>query len=117
MNTEIYMKKIYSMDNLRLAHRNAKRDKSHYREVKMVDSNPEFYLKIIQDMLDSETYQVSAYKVSKINDKGKERELYKLPYFPDRIIQWAIMHKGSNLEPSFMEERIHLCVDWWSWDS
>ena len=39
------MKKIYSMDNLRLAHRNAKRDKSHYREVKMVDSNPEFYLK------------------------------------------------------------------------
>ena len=92
--------KIYSMDNLRLAHRNAKRDKSHYREVKMVDSNPEFYLKIIQDMLDSETYQVSAYKVSKINDKGKERELYKLPYFPDRIIQWAIM---LQIEPIFME--------------
>ena len=84
-------KDICSMDNLRLAHKNAKRDKKFYKEVKMVDSNEDYYLKQIQDMLLNKTYVVSEYKQSTINDKGKERELMKLPYFPDRIIQWAIL--------------------------
>lgn len=90
--------KIYSMDNLRLAHKNARKDKSYYREVKMVDSNMEYYLMKIQDMLKNKTYEVSKYKKSVINDKGKERILSKLPYFPDRIIQWAVM---LQLEPMF----------------
>jgi hypothetical protein len=42
-------------------------------------------------MLISGTYQVSEYAISLLCDKGKERLLMKLPYFPDRIIQWAIM--------------------------
>ena len=83
--------KIYDMDNLKFAHKNARKDKLFYKEVKMVDSNEEYYLKQIQDMLINKTYKVSKYEVSIINDKGKERELMKLPYFPDRIIQWAIM--------------------------
>lgn len=74
--------KIYSMDNLLLAHKNARKDKSFYKDVQMVDENPEHYLKQIQDMLKNETYKVSKYEVSIINDKGKERELMKLPYFP-----------------------------------
>lgn len=46
------------------------------------------------------TYQVNPedYTVSTINDKGKSRELWKLPYFPHRIIQWAIM---LQIEPVF----------------
>lgn len=83
--------KIYDMDNLKEAHRNARKDKLFYKEVKMVDSNPEYYLSQIQDMLKNKTYKVSKYSVQKIWDKNKERELMKLPYFPDRIIQWAIM--------------------------
>lgn len=83
--------KIYDMDNLRLAHQNARKDKLFYREVKMVDSDPDYYLGQIHDMLKNGTYKVSDYDVSIINDKGKERELMKLPYFPDRIIQWAIL--------------------------
>lgn len=83
--------KIYDIDNLKEAHRNARKDKLFYKEVKMVDSNPEYYLSQIQDMLKNKTYKVSEYSVQKIWDKNKERELMKLPYFPDRIIQWAIM--------------------------
>ena len=41
--------KIYDMDNLKLAHKNARKDKLYYKEVKMVDSNPEYYLKQIQE--------------------------------------------------------------------
>lgn len=35
---------IFTMENLKLAHKNARKDKSFYKEVKMVDNNPEFYL-------------------------------------------------------------------------
>lgn len=88
------------MENLKLAHQNARKDKLFYKEVKMVDSNPEYYLKKIQEMLINKTYTVSEYDVSVINDKEKERELMKLPYYPDRIIQWAIM---LQIEPIFMQ--------------
>lgn len=92
--------KIWDMDNLKEAHKNARKDKTYYKEVKMVDSDPEHYLGIIQEILRNKTYKVSPYKKSKLNDKGKERELMKLPYFPDRIIQWAIM---LQIEPIFLK--------------
>lgn len=92
--------KICTIENLREAHRNAKKDKLFYAEVKMVDSDPDKYLAQIREMLVNGTYQVSQYSRSIINDKGKERCLAKLPYFPDRIIQWAIM---LQIEPVFME--------------
>ena len=83
--------KICTIENLREAHKNARKDKLFYREVKMVDSNVDYYLKQIQDMLVNKTYEVSKYETSIINDKGKERVLMKLPYYPDRIYQWAII--------------------------
>ena len=95
--------KIYDIDNLRLAHKMARQDKSHYHAIQKIDKNPDYYLYQIQDMLKNKTYKVSPYKKSIIVDKGKERELMKLPYFPDRIIQWAIM---LQLEPMFVK---HFC--------
>jgi retron-type reverse transcriptase len=42
-------------------------------------------------MLINKTYKTSNYEVFTVWDKTKEREIYKLPYYPDRIVQWAIM--------------------------
>ena len=88
------------MNNLREAHRNARKDKLFYAEVVMVDSDPDKYLLEIREMLINHTYSVNLddYSISTINDKGKQRELWKLPYFPHRIIQWAIM---LQIEPIF----------------
>ena len=83
--------KICTIENLREAHKNARKDKLFYREVKMVDADVDYYLKQIQDMLVNKTYEVSKYETSIINDKGKERVLMKLPYYPDRIIQRRIL--------------------------
>lgn len=83
--------KIYDIDNLRLAHKNARKGKSWYKEVKMVDDNEDYYLTKLQEMLINCEYKTSEYKISTIIDKNKEREIYKLPYFPDRICQWAIL--------------------------
>lgn len=82
---------IYSMDNLRKAHQNARKGKGWYQEVREVDADVEGYLKRLQEMLINHTYQTSPYEKFIKHDSGKEREIFKLPYFPDRICQWAIL--------------------------
>lgn len=95
--------KIISMDNLYEAHKNARRGKTYYKDVIMVDSNPEFYLNKIHELLKSSTYRVSDYKIKSIKDKKKDREVHILPYYPDRIIQWAIMlNIRERIESSFI---------------
>jgi len=91
---------IYSMDNLFSAHINARKGKTHYKEVQMVDANPALYLTNIQQMLEEKTYTTSKYRVFTKIDKKKEREIFALPYYPDRIIQWAIV---QVLEPIWMD--------------
>lgn len=113
--------KIYSYENLQLAHQKAKRDKSFYNEVKMVDANEEYYLTQLQNMLIWKTYSVkpSDYTMFIKIDKGKEREIFKLDYFPHRIMQHALMNVIQEiLLKSFIDNTfasipnrgIHLCL-------
>ena len=82
---------MWDIENIREAHRNARRGKAHYKEVKMVDADPEKYFGIIQQQLKAKTYQTSKYTVFTRRDQGKERVIYRLPYFPDRIVHHCIM--------------------------
>jgi hypothetical protein len=95
--------KIYSIENIELAHKNAKKSKSHYSEVKKVEANPEKYFIKIHNMLKDKTFCNSEYEIFIRNDRGKEREIFKLPYFPDRIIHHCIM---NILEPIWMKTLI-----------
>ncbi len=83
--------KICDIENLRHAHRKARRGKTWYKEVEMVDADPDKYLLKLQKQLLDKTYKTSDYEMFIKVDKGKEREIFKLPYYPDRICQWAIM--------------------------
>ncbi len=83
--------KICDLDNLKLAHKNAQKGKGWYKEVKEINTNPEYYLKKLQDMLLNKTYKTSEYETFIKYDTGKDRKIYKLPYYPDRIAQWAIL--------------------------
>lgn len=83
--------KIVSYDNLVLAHKNASKGKSHYTEVKMVNENIEFYIKAIQETLINKTFTTSPYKVEERFDGRKKRTIHILPYYPDRIVQHAII--------------------------
>lgn len=71
----------------------ARKDKSFYEAVQKTDQNLEERTKEISKLLKTHTYKVGLYKTSRYSDRGKKRILYKLPYYPDRIIQWAIMLK------------------------
>ncbi len=96
--------KICSYENLQLAHKNAQKGKKHYREVKKINKNPEQYLLKIQEDLISLKFTTSPYKImTKKTSNGKIRTISKLPYFPDRIVQHAIM---NVLEPLWFKSLI-----------
>ena len=83
--------KIIDIGNLRLAHKNARKNKTKYKEIIEVDKNPEYYIQKLHNMLIEEKYVCSTYEMFIKNDSGKEREIFRVPYFPDRILQHAIM--------------------------
>lgn len=91
---------IIKDSNIRRAHFNAKQDKSFYSAVIYTENHLDERMSEIQKILANHTYKVSPYNTSIIFDKNKKRILYKLPYYPDRIIQWAIM---LQMEPVFMK--------------
>lgn len=82
---------VYDMNNLAKAHVNAKKDKSSYKEVKEVDGNLSVYLEELHDMQKSGFYKTSRYEYFKKREGNKIRDIAKLPYFPDRIHQWAVI--------------------------
>ena len=98
--------KVYDYNNLKLAHKNARKGKAWYKEVKEVDANLDYYLIQLQNMLIWKTYKTSEYEVFIKKEGGKEREIYKLPYFPDRICHWAIV---QQVEPIFLN-RLNGCT-------
>ena len=82
---------ICSMNNLEHALHNAARGKRKYPEVQRVLRNPMMYLKMLQKMLKYHTYQTSKYTIFEKKEGNKMRTIAKLPFFPDRIAQWAIV--------------------------
>lgn len=100
-NTNKLYPKIYSIDNLRLAHKNAKRGKGWYTEVGYVDQRLDEALLNIQTMLKQKTYCTSNYTMFLRRESNKEREICKLPYYPDRICQWAII---QVIEPYLLQD-------------
>lgn len=96
--------RVCDIDNILLAHRNARKGKAHYREVRMIDEDPRRYAMSIRNMLIAHEYRTSPYTVFRRTERGKEREIAVLPYYPDRIVQWAIM---QVLEPIWTRTLIH----------
>lgn len=88
---------ITNINNIVLSHNKAKKGKSFYKEVKMINKYPLFYAKQIQKNLINKTFNTSEYEVSKIFDNKKIRTIYKLPYYPDRIVQHALVNICENI--------------------
>ena len=83
--------KICGMDNLHAAHLNAQKGKKHYQEVAKINENPDVYLSDLHHMLSSGGFRNSEYEMFE-KTEPKHRVIYKLPYYPDRIVQHAIMN-------------------------
>lgn len=88
--------KIYEPENMIIAHEKARRGKAHYSEVQMVNENPEMLIDIC-NTIKAGDYSTSPYEVYEIMDRGKARTIFKLPYYPDRIVQWVIMLQTQDV--------------------
>lgn len=82
---------ICSLDNLRLADQRAGRAKAWQYGVQIHRRNQEQNLISLHVMLRDKNYKTSEYTVFKVYEQ-KERDVYRLPYFPDRIAHHAIMN-------------------------
>jgi RNA-directed DNA polymerase len=89
---------IISIDNLLLADEISRKGKARQPGVIAHDKNREQNIADLYKMLVTKAYRTSVYTVFKIYEP-KERLIYRLPYYPDRIIHHAIM---NVLEPIFV---------------
>ena len=87
--------KVCSMENLELADMNARKGKKKKWGVVIHDRHREENLKNLQRQLLNGTFKTSEYHTMVVHEP-KERLIYKLPYYPDRIVHHAIM---NVLEP------------------
>lgn len=95
--------KIISMENLRLADEKARRGKLQTHGVKVHDANREANLLALHEALLTKTFRTSKYDVFTVYEP-KERVIYRLPYYPDRIVHHAIM---NILEPIWVSVFTH----------
>ncbi len=86
------------MDNLILADDIARKGKKDQYGIKVHDRNRMGNLEALRDQLLGRTFKTSKYTTFKVYEP-KERDVYRLPYFPDRIVHHAIM---NVLEPMFV---------------
>lgn len=97
--------KVCDLENIRAAHHAARRGKAHYAEVKWVNANEEKALNAIQAMLLNKTFSTSPYEVEDRFDGRKMRTIHKLPYYPDRIVQHALINIcGPIWKKSFIRD-------------
>lgn len=89
---------ICSVENLKLADKRARKGKGSQYGIKVFDRNPEANIQLLHQALVNKSYKTSRYTTFKIYEP-KERIVFRLPYFPDRITHHAIM---AILEPIFV---------------
>lgn len=101
--------KIVSLDNLYLADKKARRNKQHRPEIVEFDKNRDQLLSDLQNKLINGTYKTSEYYIYKIYEP-KEREIFKLPYYPDRIVHHAIMNIMEPIWVSCFIKGTYSCI-------
>lgn len=90
-------RQICSIENLNLADTIARKGKSKQYGIRVHDQNREANISTLHFALINKTYQTSLYTTFKVFEP-KERTVFRLPYYPDRITHHAIM---NILEPIF----------------
>lgn len=101
--------RIISLENLQLADEKARKGKVRSYGVKIHDKNREANLLKLHNDLKNQTFKTSKYHVFTIFEP-KEREIFRLPYFPDRIAHHAIMNVLEPIWVSLFTKDTYSCI-------
>jgi len=86
---------IISIENIELAYKKSIKGKSNYKGVKIFNKDYQDNINKIHLSLLNKTFTTSQYK-SKFIHEPKKREIFVLPFYPDRIVHHSLM---NVLEP------------------
>lgn len=100
---------VISLENLRLADEKARKGKLHSYGVQMHDKNRDANLIALHESLKNGTFKTSKYHIFKIYEP-KEREIFRLPYYPDRILHHAIMNILEPIWVSVFNKNTYSCI-------
>lgn len=101
--------RITSLKNIQEADELAQKGKANQYGVILHNRRRESNLLLLQDLLESRTYRTSAYDIFTIHEP-KERIVYRLPYFPDRITHHAIMNVLESIFVSTFTVDTYSCI-------
>lgn len=101
--------KICSTDNLMLADAIARKGKKNQSGIRLHDRNKQNNIEGLRISLLNRTYKTSEYKTFKVFEP-KERTVYRLPYYPDRIAHHAIMNILEPLFTSVFTNDTYSCI-------
>lgn len=82
--------KLCTIENIEVADDNARKNKNKKYGINKHDKNRQYENEDLVDKLFNLKYKTSKYSLYKIYEP-KERIIYRLPYYPDRIAHHAII--------------------------
>lgn len=100
--------KICTIENIKLADKNARKGKNNYGIINH-DKHSEKDNQKLLEVLETLTYTTSEYDKYKIYEP-KERIIFRLPYYPDRIAHWAIMNITEPIWTSIFINNTYSCI-------
>lgn len=80
---------IIDEDNLRAAHARARQGKGWQRSVRVIDEQLEQRIPALREMLAAGEFRTGEYSARTLVERGKERLIHRLPYWPDRVVHHA----------------------------
>lgn len=106
--------KIWAIENLVIADKSARKNKHSKKvqhEIAMFDENRDQLLLELSNSIRQKTFVNSKYEVfEKMVDNGKIRTIYRLPYYPDRILHHAIMNVLNPLIIKKLTNDTYSCI-------
>lgn len=105
------MELLCTEENIELADKRARKGKKSSKwAIEQHDLNKEAENKALADSFRDGSYHTSSYHVFKIYEP-KEREIYRLPYYPDRIAHHAIMNVVRELWIGQFIHQTYSCIE------
>lgn len=101
--------KIVTLDNLELAEKKARKNKGNRKEIIEFLTHKDKLLLQLQEKLINEKYVTSEYSTFIIREP-KERLIFKLPFYPDRIVHHAIMNVLEPIWVSIFINNTYSCI-------
>lgn len=100
---------IVARENIERAYVRAKKHKTWQRTIKRVEADRENAFGRIQRMLKAGTFQTAPYRLKRIYEP-KVRDIYILPFYPDRIVQHAVMNILEPIWTALFIRESYACI-------